>query len=183
MDMEELVQKLLSEIASGSMTQPRLIALFQNAQRNARVTDEQKERLAVAIEAELRERFPRSAKSMFGPADGHARHLLDGVQKEVGAAIDLSRNRVLNRVKTGGDMIAGRYHLDVYVSYKNQNGQRLSLDIRQQTPLDRPTARVQLVQVGGENAGPLYEQSYEMDQFDAAGEDYKLKVVQVAASG
>ena len=182
MNVDELVRKLLSDIASGEMEQKRLIALFQNAQRNDQITDEQKEELVSAIEAQLRDRFPRSAKSMFGPADRHARQLLDGVQKQVGAAIDLSRNRVLNRVKTGGDMIAGRYHLDVYVSYKNQKGQRLSLDIRQERPLDQPIARVQLVQVGGDNAGSLYERIYEMGEFNAAADDYKLQVAQVAAA-
>jgi hypothetical protein len=179
MRIEDLVERLLVQVAAGGMTQRELVTLFQNAQRHPTISDEQREHVVLAIEAQLRERFPRSARGMFGPADQHARFLLEGVQALAAKTVDLSRNRVLNRVKTGGDMISGRFHLDVYVSYKNHLGQRISLDIRQERPLDRPAARVQLVQVGGDKAGPVYDRRYEMEEFEAAADDYLRQAAKV----
>ena len=167
------VQKLLALISSGTMSQQRLVAMFENAQRYPTISDEERELLVQAVEHQLRERFPKSAKSIFGPVDEKARGLLGGVQDQVASQFDLSANRVLNRVKTGGDMIAGRYHLDVYVSYKDHEGRNVSLDIRQERQLDRPAARVQLRKVHGHDAGQLYERTYELEAFEDAATDYR----------
>jgi hypothetical protein len=177
-----IVEILLKKIASSVLTQKELVATLQNAQRHEDISDEDRERLIDAVELQLRDRFPRSAKTMFGPVDRQARSLLTGVQRDASERVDLSKNRVLNRVKTGGDMIAGRYHLDVYVSYKNHLGQRLSLDIRQEKPLDKPAARVQLAQVGGHDAGSIYMREYALDEFEAAAADYLAQIGVVATS-
>lgn len=178
---DSLIEPLLRKVATGGLTQKELVAAYQNTLRTDAISDEARERLVSAVELQLRERFPRSAKKMFGPVDEQARGLLTNLQQQIAERFDLSKNAVGNHVKTGGEVIAGRYEVDVYISYKNSLGQRASLDVRQEKTTDKPAARVQLVQVGGKEAGTVFVKSYELEAFDEAARDYLKQLESVLA--
>lgn len=167
--MDKRIERLIDMIQSGQLNQRQLDNLYDNASSYVGIEEVDREHLLEEIMTALRVRFPAAAKRRFGAKDQFARALLTPVFEESQRQFDLSTNRVLNKVKTGGDMLSGRAHVDVYVSYKNQDSRRLSLDIRQETPDRAPIARLMDLIVG---TATVETREYPLDQFSLAGAAY-----------
>ena len=102
-----------------SLSDPKALLRFhENVERFQGVDEVQREDLIQLIEERLRTVSPSAATKVFGPKDSEAREFLEQVFLRTCSDFDLSQNQVRNGVKTGGGMIAGRKHVDVYISYK-----------------------------------------------------------------
>ena len=157
-----------------SLDDPKALLRFhENVERFQGVDEMQREDLIQLIEERLRSVSPSAATKAFGPKDSEAREFLEQVFLRTCSEFDLAQNQVKNGVKTGGDMIAGRKHVDVYISYKNNDKWRASLAWLQDTPADLPKLRVEKLQVGSQDKTNREEALYAVHQVDLAEEKYR----------
>ena len=157
-----------------SLSDPKALLRFhENVERFQGIDDVQREDLIQLIEERLRNISPSSATKVFGPKDSEAREFLEQVFLQTSSEFDLSQNQVKNGVKTGGDMIAGRKHVDVYISYKNNDKWRASLAWLQDTPADVPYLRVEKLQVGSQDKTNREEALFTVHQVELAEEKYR----------
>lgn len=70
--------------------------------------------------------FKSKAKKTYGTQHDSIKSTLGDYLAEATNSFDLSNNKVLNKVKIGGDMIGGRALIDIYISYKNDNNEACS---------------------------------------------------------
>ncbi|MCF1741464.1 hypothetical protein [Paradevosia shaoguanensis] len=147
--LTELVNKHIRKIEDGLYSDDELIKLYRNIDAQTSLLDEDRERLIAAIEPALRVRWPRTAKKLFGPKDIEAREQLSRIWNAATEGVDLSRNRHRNGVKTGGAMMRGDVHVDVYISFKNEASQAVHLSIVQFKPGDEFIATLSRYVVGG----------------------------------
>lgn len=170
--LTELVNTHIRKIEAGAYDDAALIKLYRNIDRQPALLYEDRERLVGAIESHLRVSFPRAAKKLFGPKDTEAREQLNRIWLQSTAGLDLTGNKHKNGVKTGGDMMTGEKHVDVYISYKNSASQTVHLSIVQETPADPYIATLARYVVGGDDEEPAKvpaEQVWELeDKFSAA---------------
>ena len=121
--LEKTKQLLMDE----NKTEKELLVLYKNFnQKMAHVSksefDEVKEayeNLMDEFQLCFRDRFPKAAKHLYGAKDAEVRAQLEHILNRIKIKYDVSGNVVANHVKTGGDMMAGRSYLSVYISYKN----------------------------------------------------------------
>lgn len=157
-----------------SLSDPKALVRFhENVERFQGIDEIEREDLIQLIEERLRSVSPSAATKVFGPKDSEAREYLEQVFRQVSSDFDLSQNQVKNGVKTGGDMIAGRKHLDVYISYKNNDKWRAALAWLQDTPADVPYLRVEKLQVGAQDKTNGEEELFAAHQIDLAEEEYR----------
>ncbi|MDE4175692.1 hypothetical protein PXK01_16135 [Phaeobacter sp. PT47_59] len=157
-----------------SLSDPKALLRFhENVERFQGIDDVQREDLIQLIEERLRSVSPSAATKVFGPKDSEAREFLEQVFLRTCSEFDLSQNQVKNGVKTGGDMIAGRKHVDVYISYKNNDKWRTSLAWLQDTPADVPYLRVEKLQVGSQDKTNREEAVFTVHQVELAEEKYR----------
>jgi len=137
----EKVSKLLND---QTKTEKELLALYNNFNvvMSKLPLDEFEsikeiyEILMSEFEVHFRTRFPNVAKKQYGAKDLDVRDKLTKALSEIMEIYDLSQNVSENKVKTGGDMIAGRKYISVYVSYKNKEQQCCVLEASQITAKD-----------------------------------------------
>lgn len=157
-----------------ALSDPKALLRFhENVERFQGIDEVQREDLIQLIEERLRSVSPSAATKVFGPKDSEAREFLEQVFLRTCSEFDLSQNQVKNGVKTGGDMIAGRKHVDVYMSYKNNDKWRASLAWLQDTPTDVPYLRVERIQVGSHDKTNREEALFTVHQVDLAEAKYR----------
>lgn len=157
-----------------SLSDPKALLRFhENVERFQGIDEVQREDLIQLIEERLRSVSPSAATKVFGPKDSEAREFLEQVFLRTCSDFDLSQNQVKNGVKTGGDMIAGRKHVDVYISYKNNDKWRASLAWLKGTPADVPYLRVEKLQVGSEAKINREDAVFTVHQVELAEEKYR----------
>ncbi|WP_134012572.1 hypothetical protein [Litoreibacter halocynthiae] len=157
-----------------SLSDPKALLRFhENVERFQGIDEVQREDLIQLIEERLRSVSPSAATKVFGPKDSEAREILEQVFLRTCSEFDLSQNQVKNGVKTGGDMIAGRKHVDVYISYKNDDKWRASLAWLQDTTADVPNLRVEKLQVGSQDKTNREEALFTVLQVDLAEQKYR----------
>lgn len=157
-----------------SLSNPKALLRFhENVERFQGIDEVQREDLIQLIEERLRSVSPSAATKVFGPKDSEAREVLEQVFLRTCSEFDLSQNQVKNGVKTGGEMIAGRKYIDVYISYKNNDKWRASLAWLQDTPADVPNLRVEKIQVGSQDKTNREEALFTLHQVDLAEEKYR----------
>lgn len=157
------VANVIQIIESGEKTQKQLFALYENTMRYEGISEEDRERIITALEKQLRVKFPAAAKKIFGAKDFGAREILERIFSVAEKEFDLSKNTLKNGVKTGGLMISGQHHIDVYLSYKNSSGEAASLTMSQENIDDELKAIVRRYKTGGEDAGISLEKPYGID--------------------
>lgn len=167
--------QLIEKIRKGRFSERDLINLYTNA------TTRHATNVIEAVSTRLAAEFPRAAKRMFGAKTDHASARLEEVFNKLAAAHDLTGNRVKNGVKTGGESISGKMHIDVYISYKNGNGVGASLGLIQDTPDSELMATVKHYKTGKQRFGDV--QKFQMDDFDAALDAYQRWLSEVLADG
>jgi hypothetical protein len=105
--------------SDGTRTPINLVQMTRNIKNYKGLSEEDGSLLLEEAQMALRQKNTRKANELFGPKDLEAKDTLNRIYKVIAAKYDLSKNVVNNGVKIGGDMIAGRVHVDVYFSYKN----------------------------------------------------------------
>lgn len=125
------VQRVLKVIDTKELSATELRNLFTNITADDRIDEADRDLLVSKVESKLRGSSTKLANTLFGPKDSAARIILEEAYHKINGVFDLTANRVRNGVKTGGDMIAGRAHIDVYISYKNSEGWHVSLGLYQ----------------------------------------------------
>ncbi len=144
---------LINNINQGNYNKDELLNLYNNAQSGNSNDDSQKEEIIEAVEKSIRSKSPTYANKIFGPKDLEARDILYKLNKKIlDETFDLSDNKVKNGVKTGGDMIAGRYFIQVYLSYKNQENNGVQIKLEQKKAESELTASVIYYQGSSDNA-------------------------------
>ncbi|WP_172978570.1 MULTISPECIES: hypothetical protein [unclassified Ruegeria] len=150
-----------------------LVRFHENVERFKGIDEVQREDLIETIEERLRSISPGVATKVFGPKDSAARECLEQIFLRTASEFDLSGNEVKNGVKTGGDMIAGRKHVDVYISYKNNEKWRAALAWLQDSPGDQAYLRVEKILVGTQNKNDGEDALFSVQQVDLAEEKYR----------
>jgi len=115
-DNQALLDKFIANLPQYKKKELR--ALYNNAINTNRFNEEQFEVLAQAIEDEMRNRFPREAKYIFGGLDTKHRRLLKKLLQQVVANFDTSANKHKTKVKCGAGVFKGDKLIDVYISFK-----------------------------------------------------------------
>lgn len=167
MIVSERVTKTLNGISEKSYTERQLCNLLENV-RTSDINDYEEEILVAAIIQKLRLDHPRKATLMFGKKDDELRGMLSSTHKKIEEKYYLLDNRVQNGVKTGGDMISGLAHIDVYISYKDHNNIACTLGFYQ-AAADAPLQiRVREYQTGNNRTVAPSMLVFEASQYEAA---------------
>lgn len=74
----------------------------------------------------------RASSTVRGKQHEEIKEKLQTTLDAASERFDLSSNRLLTKVKIGGDMIGGRALTDIYISYKNNDGEACVLGAYQQ---------------------------------------------------
>jgi hypothetical protein len=157
------IKKLIAKIKEGKLSQQELINLYNNANRSNSVSEDDKEKIISAIEETTRLRFPKAANKLFGAKDNQAREILLEIYQRLEKKFNFASNKLRNGVKTGGDMIAGRCFIQVYLSYKNLQNFGASLDLQQDCVDSELKAFVRYYKTGGADAGTIETREYGID--------------------
>ncbi|MCR8825253.1 hypothetical protein [Pseudosulfitobacter koreensis] len=118
--------------------------LHENIQRHPDLDDIRKEELTEALMQRLRVVSPALATRLGGPKASLGREYLQSVFNRVSDRFDLSGNQVGQGVKTGGFMINGTRHVDVYLSYKTSDRRNLGFAWIQETVESEPFLELKL---------------------------------------
>lgn len=105
--------------SDGTRSPLDLAQMTRNIKSYKGLLEEDRSNLLEEAQIALRQKNTGKANELFGPKDLEAKDTLNRIYEMIAAKYDLSKNLVNNGVKIGGDMIAGRVHVDVYFSYKN----------------------------------------------------------------
>ena len=162
---------LIENIRSGKFSERELINLYKNAATQSATA------VMEAVKIKMRADFPRAANRMFGSKENEANALLENVFHKLAADHNLTKNRLKNGVKAGGEMISGKKHIDVYISYKNSNGIGASLGLIQDDPESELTAKVGYYKTGSGSFRDVQE--FQMHDFERAVEAYKVQLSKV----
>jgi hypothetical protein len=167
------LDKIINKIVSHEYNFQELKNLYSNAIRLPDIPEEDLERLVEAIESEMRVNYSAKAVQIFGHRDEEGRKRLEKLYADIVGEFDLSKNTVKNGLKTGGLMISGIYHVDIYFSYKNAEKWNVSLNWLQEKIEDKPIVRVRLYQGGENNPDGRIVQVFEVTELPQALATYQ----------
>jgi len=169
----EVAKRALERINSGGLTAKQLLTLYDNTLKYPDISDLEREIIVSAIDKNIRLNHPRQASKTFGSKDSEGRALIETVYEELKSEFDLSGNHVGNGIKVGGDMIAGRRYVSIYISYKNSDKWNGGLYYWQDEVDSEPYLQVILFQTGKGNEENRTEHDYSVDDVDSAVEDLR----------
>lgn len=158
--LQEQVKATLSRVAKLDDA-AALKRLHANIHRHTDLEDIDRETLDEAVLQRLRVVSPAIATRLGGPKDAQGREFLEAFYERLATDLDLSGNQLKNGVKTGGYMINGTRHVDVYISYKTVNRKNLSLAWIQNDVRSKPWLHLLLRQVGSGAMGELRNEKFE----------------------
>jgi hypothetical protein len=138
--LEEQVENVLGRVKDGLYDAAQLRSLYRNVEAEDELTDTQRENLVEAIEFHLWKDHPRQAKKILGPRNNETRNQLENYFVSLRERFDLSANHHKNKVKLGGNVIAGEALIFDYISYRNNDTRTITLlafrKLREDTSLD-----------------------------------------------
>ena len=167
------ITRLLNVIKRGELSQAQLQTQYKNVVSYPDLSESDLELFVSALEDQLRIRFPAAAKKIFGAKDAGAREILLNIDKKIKQQHDLSKNRLKDGVKTGGDMISGRKYLSVYISYKNSSNFGASFVLEQDTLDSELTAVINKYKTGGKDKGTIEKRTFGIDAIEEAKKLYR----------
>jgi hypothetical protein len=168
-------EQLIENIRSGKYSEQELISLYNNAEKLNATTIMEEVKIRMRID------FPRAANRMFGARQNVANAILEEIFNKLATSYDFTGNRVENRVKTGGEVMAGKKHIDAYISYKNDKGFAAFLGLIQDDPASELKARVIYYKTGKDAFQE--EQVFQMHDIEQAVAAYKTLLSKVLAGG
>ena len=178
MDIKKQVANILRIIESQNLSEKELDQLYTNAEAYPDLDETDREIILDAITKKLWATSPARAKKRFGAKDMFAQELLRPVFDRTMSAFDLRGNKVLNKVKIGGDMRSGKAFVDVYISYKNDDKRRVLLNIRQETADHLPFCIVFDDDFRSNDEGERLK--FALADFEKAAALYEAKLAEIA---
>lgn len=179
-----MTNKMISEKVNSAITRIRtateynpLLRLYDNATKYAGISEFERELIIEEIELKLRDIAPSHATKIFGPKDAEGRKFLESAYLSISKEFDLGGNGVQNGVKVGGDMIAGRKHVDLYLSYKNTEKWHIGLSWLQDDIDAEPYLRVRKYKFGVSNLETLSDKIYKVSDARAALDNYRIELL------
>lgn len=177
MDIKKQVANILRKIEEDSLSEQQLDAIYENAEKHSGLDEADRELILEAVTTKLWIDHPARAKKRFGARETFAHELLQPVFDKSKIMFDLSANKVLNKVKIGGDMRSGNAFVDIYISYKDDAKRRISLDVRQESADRLPTCSIKDAVVGSGDEGVRTE--FSLGDFEQAAALYLSKLAEV----
>ncbi len=174
------IERIVRSIEKGNDSKAQLLGLYERATEDREISEEDRELLVIAIEKQLKVRFPAAAKKQFGAKDEKAREILFKIYNQVNEEFDFSNNKLKNGVKTGGGMISGRCYIQVYLSYKNADNFGAYLTLQQDGMDDELRAIVGRYKTGGGKSETLGETNLGLDQLSEIGSIYREHLIEVS---
>lgn len=171
MSSQDMRQKIINKIARGEYPEKELIGLKTNA------TERGYPDVIKAVEHQMRKQFPKAASKVFGAKGDDAKAKLEETYSELAAAFDLSKNKMRNGVKAGGERIKGKVYIDWYISYRNADKYGVLLGLIQEAVDTELKAVVRYSKTG---KGKFEEeQFFEMLEYPRAVDLYKSHLAKV----
>lgn len=125
--LNERLRKLLLAVQKESITFKELVNASTNMLNMGLDKNDPEVEFVLSTIDEIKwTKFKSKAKKAYGTQHDTIKSTLGMYLIEASSNFDLSRNKVLNKVKTGGDMIGGRALIDIYISYKNSRNEACS---------------------------------------------------------
>ena len=121
-------------------------------------------------------KFKTKAKKKYGTQYDAIKETLGTYLAEASKNFDLSNNKVLNKVKIGGDMIGGRALIDIYISYKNSRNEVCSFSAYQGLGSDPIKWRI-CTYATGQSKQDRVCQEFEYTDESSAHELYRAKLL------
>lgn len=178
-NFSERVRRALDAIEKREITRKGLRNFYQNAIQDPDITETEREAVIAALETKIRINAPRDAKALFGPKDAEARALLGTVYDALATEFDLSGNTVGAGVKTGGRMISGDMHVDVYISYKAEDRRHATFGYLVKKPGNDPILALRIYQTGKGATAPDLREEFPLDMFDEAAARYRANLIRI----
>ncbi len=176
-NFSERVRRALAAIETKEMNRRGLRNFYENAIRTPDITEAEREAVIAALETRIWISAPSDAKVLFGPKDAEARHLLEKIHDELAAEFDLSGNTVGSGVKTGGSMISGEVHVDVYISYKAEDRRHATFGYVVKKPGTDPILLIRLYQTGKDATEPDLREEFPIDALEEAAARYRANLM------
>lgn len=140
-------QQMIDRVLAGHYSADELLELHKNC------LSKDVPELLDAIYFQLWKHHPAKARKRFGPKGEKAQSLLDGVAEDMQRRFELGDNRLGGHVKVGGLVRAeDKYFLDLYISYKRQDGEGIALSLLQKDVDTEPFARIRRYRTGKDAA-------------------------------
>lgn len=169
MTEEEMIQR----VQEGRYGADELVQLYENC-LSRDCPD-----LLDAIHLQLWAQHPLRARKLFGPRGEKAKSLLEDVLAPTSTRFDLCGNKVGGHVKVGGRMRqANGYFIDLYISYKREDGEGVSLSLIQERADSNLHARVARYKDRDEDK--RQEKNYDAGEWDVAVADYQAWLSELA---
>lgn len=178
-NFSERVRRALDAIETREITRRGLRNFYENAIRDPNITEAEREAVIAALETKIRISAPRDAKALFGPKDAEARALLGRVYDALAAEFNLSGNTVGAGVKTGGSMISGDMHVDVYISYKAEDRRHATFGYLVKKPGNNPILALRFYQTGKGATEPDLREEFPIDMFEEAAARYRENLMRI----
>lgn len=166
-------EEMIRRVQEGRYSADDLAELYKNClHRDCSV-------LLDAIHLQLWKQYPLRARKLFGPRGEKAQMLLEDVLARISEKFDLSGNKVGGHVKVGGLMRqANGYFIDLYISYKREDGEGVSLSLTQESADSNLHARVARYKDRAEDK--RQEKTYDVGEWDVAVADYQTWLSELA---
>lgn len=174
------VENILGMIRSGNFDAPQLVNLFDNVNSHQEVTEQQREDVIEAIQAQLWATNKSSAKKIFGPRNRDTHEKLQKFLNELKARHDLSHNQHKTKVKVGGNVLKGEALIYDYVSYRNSKTNMIAhMAFRRIQEEDTLEIAVKKVHVKDQHSEKEQEVLFQEHEFDSAGACFENYLVDV----
>ncbi len=167
------IQELIQKIESDKYNEKEMINLYNNANNQQGLSEEDKEDLIEAIEKNTRLRFPRAAKRIFGAKESVANTMLEKLHKTLSQSVDFISNKLKDGVKTGGLMMTNKLYIELYMSFKNSENQGAYISLTQKTIDDELIVTVGRYSTHNPDSGVIKEDKSGLDSFDDYAIIYK----------
>ena len=158
--------------ARGERIPINLAQITKNIRRHSGLSEDDRALLLEEAQGALRQINTRQANDLFGAKDANAKATLARIYGHISAKYDFSQNVVRNGVKIGGDMIAGRVHVDVYFSYKNIDKWHTTFAWIQDEPASEAYLKIANYWSGRDNSS-LTEKRFTLSEEEQAIDHYE----------
>ncbi len=166
--MKSKIEKMIQILKDSDKTEYQLLNMYEKLQSVELEYPELYQEAVALIEFQLRDRFPRAAKRVFGAKNSKVCDMLEGLLKDLSNKYDLSTNELGSHVKTGGHSIKGSYYLQNYISYRSAEKQKVEFLMEQHTLESELIIQVTRNTVFSKGADNMLQRMFNMSEWDQA---------------
>lgn len=167
-------KNLIDKINAGRFSEKECINLHLNAMLRDEVE------VMEVIRLKMRVQYPRAANRIFGAKQNEAQSKLEQVLSIISPKFDRSKNSLKNYPKAGGCMLSGKFHIEQYISYKNDQQDGVLLSLTQKEIDSELFVTVRRYKSG--KGGYSNEKIFNMNDFLEAVEEYTKELSTLLAA-